>query len=797
MIGTTPSVGPTGPTDQASELLVGVIGTEGPVEDEVGSWEHSFLDGPRDGTTGDADDSNWTASMGYRIVSSTGEYTAEKSGITERYWAATIGTFRAAEVGVTHDLTVAVDPAEGGTTLPGPGEYSVVENEVVNVTAEANSGYAFDHWSGACSGDGTCQVTMDGDKTVTAHFVENVPPETTITDAPADPTNDTSASFSFESNEAGSTFECQLDGGGYSACSSPQAYSGLADGEHVFHVRAIDPVGNVDPTPASHTWTVDSTAPDTTISDAPADPTSDTSASFSFESTEAGSTFECQLDGSGYSTCTSPAGYSGLADGEHVFQVRAIDGVDNVDQTPASHTWTVDTVAPDTSITDSPPSPTSDTSASFSFESNEAGSTFECQLDDGGFGACTSPAEYTGLGDGSHSFDVRAVDAAGNPDPSPATYSWSIDTIAPDTLITDAPADPTNSADASFEFESTKVNSTFECQLDGVGFSVCTSPQTYTGLADGEHTFEVRALDEVSTPDPTPASYSWTVDTVAPDTTITEAPADLENNADASIEFESNEVGSTFECQLDDGGFAACTSPAEYEDLADGEHNFEVRATDAAGNPDPSPASHTWTIDTAAPETTLTEAPDPMGNSVDASFGFESNEPGSTFECQLDDGGYGVCTSPQAYTGLAEGEHTFEVRATDPAGNVDPTPASHAWTIDITAPDTTITDGPADPSYNGDADFSFESSEVASTFQCQLDGGGFGACTSPQEYSGLLDGEHTFEVRATDAAGNVDETPAVHSWTIDTTVQDPDIPDTLITESSSEPKHQPRRQFQL
>ncbi|MEJ2433081.1 MAG: hypothetical protein P8Y53_07915, partial [Pseudolabrys sp.] len=111
---TTPSVGPTGTTTQADELLIGVIGTEGPVEDNPGSWDYSFNAGPRAGTTGDTGDTNWTVSLGYEIVSATGGYTAQKSGITQRYWAATIATFKAAPLGPTHNLTMAVDPAGGG-----------------------------------------------------------------------------------------------------------------------------------------------------------------------------------------------------------------------------------------------------------------------------------------------------------------------------------------------------------------------------------------------------------------------------------------------------------------------------------------------------------------------------------------------------------------------------------------------------------------------------------------------------------------------------------------------------------
>ena len=91
--GTTPTVGPTEMTTQADELLIGVIGTEGPVGDAAGTWGNSFTAGPRVGTTGGDANTNWTVSLGYRIVSATSGYTAQKSGITSRNWAATIATF--------------------------------------------------------------------------------------------------------------------------------------------------------------------------------------------------------------------------------------------------------------------------------------------------------------------------------------------------------------------------------------------------------------------------------------------------------------------------------------------------------------------------------------------------------------------------------------------------------------------------------------------------------------------------------------------------------------------------------
>ena len=88
------------------------------------------------------------------------------------------------------------------------------------------------------------------------------------------------------------------------------------------------------------------TAPETTITSSPPDPSGSSSATFAFTATEADSTFECDLDGSGYITCNSPKTYTGLLDGSHTFSVRAKDGEGNTDLTPASHTWTIDTGAP-------------------------------------------------------------------------------------------------------------------------------------------------------------------------------------------------------------------------------------------------------------------------------------------------------------------------------------------------------------------------------------------------------------------------------------------------------------------
>ena len=119
--------------------------------------------------------------------------------------------------------------------------------------------------------------------------------------------------------------------------------------------------------------------------------------------------------------------------------------------------------------------------------------------------------------------------------------------------------------------------------------------------------------------------------------------------------------------------------PKAYTNLADGNHTFEVRATDPAGNTDPTPASRSFTIDSGAPDTQIDSGPTGTTSNSSPSFGFSADEPGSSFECRLDSASaadWAACSLAKAYTNLADGNHTFEVRATDPAGNTDPTPAS-------------------------------------------------------------------------------------------------------------------------
>jgi hypothetical protein len=334
-----------------------------------------------------------------------------------------------------------------------------------------------------------------------------------------------------------------------------------------------------------------------------------------------------------------------------------------------------------------------------------------------------------------------------------------VDGTAPQATITQKPTNPSNVPSPSFAF-TVSESATVACKLDAGALMPCLSPASYSNLPDGPHTFAVTPTDLAGNAGPQ-ASYTWTIDTVAPTVVITQKPSNPASTSSATFAFTASQNGSSFSCRLDEGGFVPCSSPRTYSSLSDGPHIFSVKATDTAGNAGPD-VSYGWTIETRAPTASVTLAPAGLSNSRAATFGFAADEP-STFECKQDDGGFAPCTSPASYAGLGDGAHVFSVRARDVVGNMS-VPVSHAWTIDATAPETTLTAAPTSGTATS-ATFGFAASESA-TFECRIDGAPFALCGSPKSYGGLMRGDHQFQVRAVDAAGNADATPSLHGWKV-------------------------------
>jgi hypothetical protein len=170
-------------------------------------------------------------------------------------------------------------------------------------------------------------------------------------------------------------------------------------------------------------------------------------------------------------------------------------------------------------------------------------------------------------------------------------------------------------------------------------------------------------------------------DTVAPDTSITAGPEGLTRSTEVSLQFVASESGTRFECTLDGSAWTPCASPQSLPSLAEGGHSLSVRAIDAAGNFDLTSATHSWTLDTTAPDTTIDSGPKRRTTSRSATFELSASEPGSRLFCKLDSRAWAECSSPKRLTRLSVGSHRMLVAASDSLGNVDATPAERTWTV--------------------------------------------------------------------------------------------------------------------
>ncbi len=623
-------------------------------------------------------------------------------------------------------------------------------------------------------------------------------PETWVVSGPADAdtvatgiqSNSRNASFTYMASDdfnpiTDIVFECRIDTESPTAwedCEYPAEYLNLSPGQHVFEVRAIDMLGQglADPTPARFVWNYVplpfGVAPEVILDVTPPASTFLLDAIFTFHSNEPDVTFQCRVDTNGYEPC----GFEGATFmnrgafewglepnevGEHTFSVRAIDFEGNVGQ-PTTYTWEL--LGVNVVFTAGP-----------------------------GF-----------------------TPASGGPQGDPATGG------------------PTASSSAEIDFEANAADAQYWCRFDSLdpgAYFPCEPPfragPAHAGNTDfpdpllpGDHMLEVFAESETmgSAAELEPAIYEWEVvdaiDTTPPNTSIERAPTATTDPSSTIFEFSGTDDLTpsfmlTFECQVTAGtsppnenDWVECLSPFNLLDVyayADPQmlltqHTFYVRAIDMfepefpnpqnpdfEGNPDPTPAAHTWTptADTRPPSTTITLGPADgatVGEEIEP-YEFVGSDNATPelqleFECALIPAPLGLadatweqCESPHS-AGAEPGAYTFAVRAVDLMGNAGPA-ATRALTI-VGEPVVTILSGPdgrLDPvtgeprlpfSATEQAVFTYKADQPNVTFECSIDGADFVPCNTP---AGTEEGvfvhagwvsfsdTHSFEVRATNA----------------------------------------------
>ena len=341
---------------------------------------------------------------------------------------------------------------------------------------------------------------------------------------------------------------------------------------------------------------------------------------------------------------------------------------------------------------------------------------------------------------------------------------WVIDTSRPLVEITSHPQKLANTANAQFGFRGSDAGSgihRFECQMDGQQFSACTSPINYGNLIDGGHTFVVRAIDQAGNVS-TPARFQWIIDTEAPTLSLDSVPDNPTNNSSASFAFSGQDSGSGiahYDCQIDGKGFTKCASPFSGSSLADGNHKFEVRAVDNAGNTSAT-LSHDWLVDTTPPTVEIVKQPSNPDNQTSAHFEYIGQDSGSGlagYQCQIDGRPFTNCANTTDLSGVTEGNHTFAVRALDKAGNISAV-AEYWWFTDLTGPVITFQQQPPALVFIGDTamiEFTINDDSGVKNYQCQLQGQPINCTTGVALSIPATDVSNlTFQVSAEDTLGN-------------------------------------------
>lgn len=296
---------------------------------------------------------------------------------------------------------------------------------------------------------------------------------------------------------------------------------------------------------------------------------------------------------------------------------------------------------------------------------------------------CIASTSRDAGADGAPALDARVFDASVSTVDAPGAIDAGppdarIDAMPGDTEILNGPPARTSSLMATFTFSG---GGTYVCRVDSAAFAPCPMTHTVT-VAEGAHTLQVAATPAGGVQDPTPASYMWTVDRTGP--TVTLGGPNQGATTGRMVTFTwTVEAGAAVSCSMDSTVLAPCNGGMiTFTGLSGGAHTFRIRAEDDVGNDGPQ-IDRGFTVDAVGPTTMINAF---AGNLSDAAGTITySSETGATFECRINAASYASCPAAGLpFTGLAPGNNTVRVRATDTHGNLGGE-AMYTWDVFGTA----------------------------------------------------------------------------------------------------------------
>ena len=318
------------------------------------------------------------------------------------------------------------------------------------------------------------------------------------------------------------------------------------------------------------------------------------------------------------------------------------------------------------------------------------------------------------------------------------------------------------------------------------------SPPPCQGAYSASHQAYDCNKDDYFNPAPAPGSYlatHWNLynsvfmcpikdcappDTTPPIVTLDSGPyagSTLHGNQ-PSFSFSSPENRTAFECNWDNVGWQACSSPNRAPSpLANGSHSFALRGSDPSHNIQTIPA-RSFTVDNTKPgpqilSLNLVGGHGGFTNDYDPRFSYSTSPSGLVLSCWLDDDDPSEPCPANASTFYAidDGAHTLHLQVTDPTNGEFAT-ASLSFTVDTESPSAWFTSKVPKKIHKHSQKFYFASSEAPSSFVCQLDSKAKVGCTSGYAVKHLKKGHHVFRVWAQDQAANRSDNPATTKFEV-------------------------------
>jgi len=395
------------------------------------------------------------------------------------------------------------------------------------------------------------------------------------------------------SNQSDFSSKTEVTGLQESAYTIPSA---LPDGAWYWRVKAVDSAGTAGWWSWTDSFVVDTVSPTATISGTPDDPTNQTAASLTIGG-EGVTHYKYKVDAEVYGSETeiqTPVALSGLSEGIHTVSVIGRDKAGNwqLEASPTTASWPVDTQAPTATISGTPISPTNQTGTTLTV-SGEGVTHYKYKLNSGTYGdeiAVSAPISLFDFTNASHTIYVIGRDLAGNWQTEATTATWIVDTIPPTATISDVPPTPTNQTGATLTVGGESVIQ-YKYKLNDGAYGAETAVATpigLTGLTDGSHTIYLIGRDAAGNwqSEASATTASWTVDTAAP--TITGISDNAIPTSTKTWTWGASEAA-TFRFALDQaptwtqtGEFGPSTTTTKSD--GNGTWYLHVQAKDTAGN---------------------------------------------------------------------------------------------------------------------------------------------------------------------------------------------------------------------